>query len=392
MNTTFNISMCRQYFSTSMWAGTPCDLHFLVTVDQHRREQSRNEFAINKTWIRQHFEVDLPQANDRYMCCLQMLLRRSKYDFATANAALLACGAKISERYVKQAKGKPGADERPAKRQCMAPALDSRDCAMAAEAKSHAMPSVEPPHASDQAQGAEAAANGEVGSHLSSAQGQAAVAGALAGAPEAPVQPGSSASGHGSLALGEAAAAGAPVEAPAPALQPNGGAHGGAAAMEVDSGAGERNGAMQQAPASGGDLQYAPAGDGDAEAALLYCAARSARYILHCLDDTTVHCRIVCVNLPSRLGHTHWPQAVPCKICRGYIRRYHWAKPSAKVQLQCSTCRFPLCKHISSRKACIQDRRGLFAGLKLRRHTWRASCAHRRRGGWTCAASSTWRR
>ena len=150
-----------------------------------------------------------------------------------------------------------------------------------AGANGHAAPCAVPPHASGQAQGEDAAADGGLRNLESGGQGEAAVTGASAGLPEAPVQPGSGASGRGSLGLGEAPAAGAPVEAPAPAQQPNGVAHGGAAAMEVDRGTGA--GTAQQAPASNGVVQHAPAGAADAEAALLYCAARSARYIFHYL-------------------------------------------------------------------------------------------------------------
>ena len=251
---------------------------------------------------------------------MQALLRRSKYNFATANAALLACGAKISERYVKQAGGKPdpdpnpmpagapngvsngcsaealpklsGADERPAKRPCVAPAAAPAGCATEiAVANGHAVSCPEPPRASGQAQGADAAANGALGDHESGAQGQAADGGVLAGSPGAPRQPGSSASGHGSVVTGEAAAAGAPAEAPAPPLQPNGGAHDAAATMDVDSGAGERSGTTQQAPAgASGAEQHAPAGAAaDAEAALLYCASRSARYMLDIHFTVVVH-------------------------------------------------------------------------------------------------------
>lgn len=239
---------------------------------------------------------------------MQTLLRRSKYDFAAANAALRACGAKVSERYVQQAKGVPdpspnptlasapngassagpaealpgvsGAGERPAKRHCVALAGAPEGSAAAdAGAKGHAAPCAAPPHASGQAQGTDAALNGGLGDLESGGQGKAAVAGTSAELPEAPVQPGNGAGGRGSLAFGEAAAADASVEAPAPAVQPTDVAHGGPAAVEVDSGAGERTGAAQQAPAANGAVQHAPAGAADAEAALLYCAARSARYI-----------------------------------------------------------------------------------------------------------------
>ena len=235
---------------------------------------------------------------------MQTLLRRSKYDFATAKAALRACGAKVSERYVQQAKsaaesgsnptpasapngvssvgaaqalpGVSGAEERSAKRHCVALAGAPEGWATAeARANGHASLCAAVPHASGQAQGADAAADGGPGNHEIGGQGQAAVAGSSAGLPEAPLQPGHGASGRGSLAAGEAAAAGAPVEAPAPAPQPNGVAHGGAA-MEVDSGM--HAGTSQQAPSSNGVVQHAPVGAADAEAALLYCAARSARY------------------------------------------------------------------------------------------------------------------
>ena len=262
--------------------------------------------------VSRHFEDVLHIPTPFSSCRVQTLLRRSKYDFAAANAALLACGAKVSERYVQQAKGAPdpspnptpasapngasnagpaearpgasGAGERPAKRHCVALAGAPEGCATTdAGANGHATLCAGPPHALGHAQGADAAANGGLRNLESGGQGEAAVAGISAGLPEAPVQPGSGTGGRGSLGLGEAAAAGAPGEAPAPAAQPNGVTHGGAAAMEVDSGASERIGAAQQAPACNGSGQHASAGAADAEAALLYCAARSARYMFHYL-------------------------------------------------------------------------------------------------------------
>ena len=280
------------------------------TLFAHCRPPKNNTTQVRLQFCVFQLEEVLPKLSQLACVRLQTLLRRSKYDFAAANAALRACGAKVSERYVQQAKGAPdpspnpapasapngvsttgsaealpgvsSAGERPAKRHCAALAGAPEGCAMAgAGANGHATLCAGPPHALGHAQGADAAADGGPGNRESGEHGQAAVAGTSAGSPEAPVQPGSGTGGRGSSGLGEAAAAGAPVEAPAPAAQPNGVAHGGAAAMEVDSGGGESFGAAQQAPSSNGVGRHAPAGAADAEAALLYCAARSARYLFH---------------------------------------------------------------------------------------------------------------